>query len=285
MLIDTHIRPALFAPICQDAEQFRKRCDEMNFHLMKPSSLELLRKQYALADMEKAVLLPEDCSAETGSPAISNDEITRIVELDPDFFVGLASVDPRREDASQELIRAFVELKLSGLKINTARLRMYPWDERLLPLYEICRAYRKPIVFHAGLCMENNALAKYAHPMEFEEVAMAYPDINICLAHFGWPWVQETAALLIKYPNLYANTAMVNFDGPYQLFQKVFKQDMGEYWLDHNLADKVMFGSGSPRIRPVRSKRGMDALDLNADTREKIYRLNAIRFFGLEEDV
>lgn len=285
MLIDTHIRPALFAPICQDAEQFRKRCDEMNFHLMKPSSLELLRKQYALADMEKAVLLPEDCSAETGSPAISNDEIARIVELDPDFFVGLASVDPRREDASQELIRAFVELKLSGLKINTARLRMYPWDERLLPLYEICRAYRKPIVFHAGLCMENNALAKYAHPMEFEEVAMAYPDINICLAHFGWPWVQETAALLIKYPNLYANTAMVNFDGPYQLFQKVFKQDMGEYWLDHNLADKVMFGSGSPRIRPVRSKRGMDALDLNADTREKIYRLNAIRFFGLEEDV
>lgn len=285
MLIDTHIRPALFAPICQDVAQFRKRCDEMNFHLMKPSSIELLRKQYALADMEKAVLLPEDCSAETGSPAISNDEIARIVALDPDFFIGLASVDPRQEDASEELIRAFTELKLSGLKINTARLRMYPWDEWLLPLYEICRAYRKPIVFHAGLCMENNALAKYAHPMEFEEVAMAYPDVNICLAHFGWPWVQETAALLIKYPNLYANTAMVNFDGPYQLFQKVFKQDMGEYWLEHNLSDKVMFGSGSPRIRPVRSKRGMDALALNADTREKIYRLNAIRFFRLEEDI
>lgn len=282
MLIDTHIHPALFAPICEDPARFRQRCDEMNFHLMKPCDLQLLRKQYALANMEKAVLLPEDCSAETGTPAISNDEIAKLVSLDPDFYIGMASVDPRRPDAVEELKRAFEVLHLSGLKINTARLKMYPWDQRLYPLYDICRHYGKPIIFHAGLCLENSALAKYAHPMEFEEVVMNYPDVKICLAHFGWPWVQETAALLIKYPNLYANTALMNFDGPYQLFQKVFKQDMGEYWLDHNLADKVMFGSDSPRIRPVRSKRGMDSIALSKETREKIYRLNAIRFFGLE---
>lgn len=47
-------------------------------------------------------------------------------------------------------------------------------------------------------------LAKYARPMEFEEVALRWPEINLCLAHFGWPWVQETAALLLKYPNLYS---------------------------------------------------------------------------------
>lgn len=63
----------------------------------------------------------------------------------------------------------------------------------------------------------------------------------------------------------------MNFDGPYQLFPKVFKQDMGEYWLDHNLADKVMFGSDSPRIRPVRSKRGLDSVEMLPETREKIY--------------
>ena len=91
--------------------------------------------------------------------------------------------------------------------------------------------------------------------------------------------MQETAALLLKYPNLYANTALMNFDGPYQLFPKVFKQDMGEYWLDHNLADKVMFGSDSPRIRPVRSKRGMDSVEMLPETREKIYWKNAMRFW------
>lgn len=35
MVIDTHIHPALFAPICEDQERFRRRCDAMNYHLMK----------------------------------------------------------------------------------------------------------------------------------------------------------------------------------------------------------------------------------------------------------
>ena len=48
MVIDTHIHPALFAPICEDQERFRRRCDAMNYHLMKPSDMALLRKQYAL---------------------------------------------------------------------------------------------------------------------------------------------------------------------------------------------------------------------------------------------
>ena len=282
MVIDTHIHPALFAPICQDAEQFRRRCDQMNYHKMKPSDLSLLKKQYALAGMVRAVLLPEDCSAETGVPAISNDDIALLAAQDPGFYIGMASVDPRRPDAEEELDRAFSKLGLAGLAVNTARLQIYPNDPRLLRLYDICRERRKPIFFHAGLCLERNALAKYAHPMEFEEIALRYPELNLCLTHFGWPWVQETAALLLKYPNLYANTALMNFDGPYQLFEKVFRQDMGRYWLDHNLAGQVMFGSDSPRIRPVRSKRGLDSIELLPETREAIYWRNAARFFSLE---
>ena len=96
MVIDTHIRPALFAPICENKEHFEKRCDQMNYHLMKPSGIELLKKQYALAGIEKVFLLPSDCSFETGEPDISNDEIKKIVQCDPTFFVGFASADPRK---------------------------------------------------------------------------------------------------------------------------------------------------------------------------------------------
>ncbi len=98
----------------------------------------------------------------------------------------------------------------------------------------------------------------------------------------GWPWVQETAALLLKYPNLYANTALMNFDGPYQIYHKVFREEMGEYWLEHNIAGQVMFGSDSPRIRPVRAKRGLDSIAMDPETREKVYWRNAAKFFGLE---
>ena len=44
MVIDTHIRPALFSPICENKERFEKRCDQMNYHLMKPSSIETFEK-------------------------------------------------------------------------------------------------------------------------------------------------------------------------------------------------------------------------------------------------
>ena len=73
MVIDTHIRPALFAPICENKERFEKRCDQMNYHLMNPSGIDLLKKQYALAGIEKVFLLPSDCSFETGDRTMRSD--------------------------------------------------------------------------------------------------------------------------------------------------------------------------------------------------------------------
>ncbi|HEX3038065.1 MAG TPA: amidohydrolase family protein [Oscillospiraceae bacterium] len=282
MVIDTHIRPALFAPICENSEVFQKRCNHMNYHLMKPTNMDLLKKQFGLADIQKAFLLPSDCSYDTGTADISNDDIAKLVALDSEMYIGFASVDPRNANAASELEKAFTVMGLSGLYINTARLKMDPEDKRLYTLYDLCRKYGKPVIFHAGLSLETDALARYARPMDFEQVLHDYPEINICLTHVGWPWVQETAALLLKYPNAYTNTALMNFDGPYQIFHKVFKEDMGDLWVEHNISDQIMFGSDSPRIRPVRSKRGLDSLNFTGEIREKIYYRNALRFLGLE---
>lgn len=282
MLIDTHVRPALYELICADHDRFIHRCDEMNFHKMKPASIELLRKQYSLADMRYAVLIPEDCSVQSGMVEISNLEIHQIVSCAPDFFIGLASVDPRRKDAADELERAFSELGLAGLALNTARLNLYPDDSRIVQLIEVCREYSKPVVFHSGFCLETNSIAKYARPIEFEGLIARYPDVNFCLTHFGWPWVQETAALLLKYGNAYANTALMSFDGPYQLLSRVFERDMDITWIENNIAEKVMFGSDTPRVRPVRSKRGMDAIPFSQRTRDLIYWENATKFFDLQ---
>ena len=49
-VIDTHIHPALFAPICADRERFAFRCEEMNYHLMSPVDLPLLQNLQELAE-------------------------------------------------------------------------------------------------------------------------------------------------------------------------------------------------------------------------------------------
>ena len=183
------------------------------------------------------------------------------------------------------LNHAFGELGLRGLKLNPAKQRFYPDDRALMwPIYEKCLEYGRPILFHAGLYWEPGTLAKYAHPLRFEEVALEFPALRLCLAHFGWPWVQDTAMLLIKYENVYADTAMNYMDSAPQFFQKVFRQDMGEYWLDHNFARKVLFGSNSPRFRPLVIKRGLDALPMREETRRLVYGENALRFLGLQGD-
>lgn len=282
MVIDTHVHPALFADICGDKKRLATRCDEMGYHLMSPSPLDVLDKQNAFAGIDKMVLLPLDHSTRCGEVVISNEEVSSLVEKRPDSLIGFASVDPHRADALEVLDRAFTELNLKGLKLNPAKQRFYPDDDRMAPIYEKCLEHHKPIIFHAGLSWEPDTLCKYSHPLRFEEVALKYPELKICLAHFGWPWIQDTAMLLIKYPNVYADTAMMYMDSAEQFFDKVFKHDCGEYWLDHNFQDKLMFGSNAPRFRPVRIKRGLESLHLREDTKRKLFGENAAVFLGLE---
>ena len=51
----------------------------------------MLKKQYALSDIQKIFMLPDDNSSKTGEPAISNDEIAQLAACDSDFFIGFAA--------------------------------------------------------------------------------------------------------------------------------------------------------------------------------------------------
>ena len=282
MFIDIHVHPAFYDPINGDEAVEEMRHSALDIHKNGTAPLEHIFNQMRCAGLDRLCLLPEDYTTELGRPVVTNEEVKALVDLAPDKFIGFASVDPFLPDAAQRLEHAFGDLGLKGLKLHPSRQHFYPCDERLNAVYDVCEAYKKPIIFHSGLSWEPNTLTKYSRPTEFEELAATRPGLKICLAHFGWPWVQETAMLMIKYPNLYADTAMMYMDSAEQFFDKVFKHDMGEYWLDHNFQDQVMFGSNAPRFRPVRIKRGLDSLKMREDTRRKLYGENAMRFLGLE---
>ena len=46
---------------------------------------------------------------------------------------------------------------------------------------------------------------RYAHPLLMDEVAMRYPDLKIIMAHLGHPWTVDTAVVVRKHPNVYAD--------------------------------------------------------------------------------
>ena len=218
-----------------------------------------------------------------GRPIVSNEEMEKIVASCPERFIGFASIDPRDPKAKEKLTYAFETQKLSGLKLNLSRLHMYADDPLLAPLYEVCEEHNKPIMFHAGYSWEPDTPSKYSEPILFEDVAVNYPNLRFCLAHMGWPWWEETIMMLMKYPNVYADTSMVYMDSPRNYYSHLFSVNMNLNWLQNCFQDKVMFGSNNPRFRHVRSLDGILNLPLREDVKKAILGENAIRFLGLED--
>ena len=283
MVIDIHTFPGFFEEICEDPKKIEFRREQYFLYKQHVWPLSLFITQLNAAGIDKAVISAEDVTTRAGGEIVSNEEVKSLVDRYPDRLVGFASVDPKRPDAVEVLEKAFTELGLAGLKLSPAMQYFMPDDPCMKPVYETCLKYNKPILFEAGMTWVKNSPSKYSNPLNFEETAIEYPELRMCLGHFGWPWTRETAMLILKYPNLYADTALLYFDSPKQFFQTTFNDQLDEYWIDRMLYDKVMFGSTYPRIEQKRMVKAMDALTLRPKQRAMVMGENALRFLGMEE--
>ena len=280
MFIDIHVHPAFYEPINEDVTVENMRHDALDIHLNGTAPLQHIFNQMRCAGLNRLCLLPEDYTTEYGRPLVTNEEIRRLVDMAPDRFIGFAGVDPMAPGAAEALEHAFGDLGLAGLKLHPSRQHFRPSDERLKPIYDICEQYRRPIIFHSGLSWEPNTLTKYSRPMEFEELAATRPGLKICLAHFGWPWVQETAMLMLKYPNVYADTGLLYFDNALEFYKRVFNHDIPATWIDRSLRHQVMFGSNNPRFEQIRMADSISRLGFRESTLELIKGGNALEFLG-----
>lgn len=283
MIIDIHTFPGFFEEICKDPERTAFRREQYFLYKQHVWPLSLFITQLDAAGIDKAVLSAEDITCRAGGTIVSNEEVKSLVDIYPDRLIGFASVDPYRENALEVLGKAFIELNLAGLKLSPAIQRFMPNDRMMKPIYEMCLRHNKPILFETGMTWVKNSPSKYSHPLLMEEVAIDYPELRMCLGHFGWPWVKETAMLILKYPNLYADTALLYFDSPKQFFQTTFHEQLGEHWIDRMLYDKVMFGSTYPRIEQKRMVKAVGALTLRPLQRDMVMGQNALKFLGMEE--
>ena len=282
MIIDMHIHPIFYGAVCEDEAEVEFRKKAFGVFKQSPYDYEELFVEMDYAKVDKAALLPLDLSTTEGGWIVNNDQIAKLVGDYPDRFIGFASVDPRRADAMEILDYAFGTLGLKGLKLNPAKQHFYPDDEFMHPIYQKCLEYNRPIIFHAGLSWEPNAITEYAHPLKFEPVAIKYPELRMCLAHFAWPFVREMVMLIIKYPNVYTDTSVLYMDSPEESIRRLFTVDMGPLWVDRALHRQIMFGSNGPRFRQFKILRALEKIEMRDYAREGIYYKNALRFLGEE---
>lgn len=279
MFIDIHVHPAFFEPINTDPAKEEMRHNVLNIHKNGTAPLEHIFNQMHCAGLDRLTLLPQDYTSTVGC-VVSNEEIRQLVDATPDKFIGFAGVDPLDPESPDKLQDAFTRLNLKGLNLHTGRHHLLPSDPRMEPIYEICERYHKPIMFHAGLSWEPDTQTSYCTPLAFEIVAEKHPKLKICMGHFGWPWVRETAMLMLKYPNVYADTGALYFDNAREFYTQTFTRDIPITWIDRSLRHQVMFGSNNPRFEQIRMAQAIGELGFRDSTLELIRGGNALEFIG-----
>ena len=181
---------------------------------------------------------------------VPNDLIAGYVSQHPDKLIGFACLDPTEPCYLDEMHSAFDDLKLRGLKLAPIYQNYHPMDERMRPVYEYCQKRNLPILIHQGATFPRRAPLKYALPIQIEDVALAYPDLTIVIAHLGHPWVEETIVLIRKQPNVYADISALYYR-PWQFYNSLLSA------VEYGVAHKLLFGSDFPFTTPADSIQGL----------------------------
>ncbi len=169
--------------------------------------------------------------------------MAQIVSRYPGRAVGFCSVHPLEPDAPTAFEHA-LDLGLKGLKLSPTYQAIDPRSPECFVLYEIACAHDVPIMFHCGGAYTGSL--EFADPCLLDRVAIEFPKLRIIVAHFGQPYMEQTAILMRKNPNVYADLS-ARFHRPWQLYNGLMIAQ------EYHVTDRILFGSDFPVRRPARA--------------------------------
>lgn len=276
-MIDFHTHPVLIREVIELNPEQMKSTREV-FHIgnnLQPIETFLL--QMDVAGIQKAVLLPLDCTSRMGVRISTNEIVAGLCEK-YDRFIGFASVDPNDRKAPEYLEKCIKKLNLKGLKLSPAAQGFNPTDRELaFPVYRKAQQLGIPLIFHAGMSWEPGTKLMPGYPGNFEDIAVDFPNLNIVIAHFGWPWVLESVALALKYKNIFIDTSCLYFDSPIEFLRFVMSHQMPITVVERSLRWKLLFGSNYPRVEIKNMVKAIHSLGLTEGCLELICKKNAER--------
>lgn len=176
-----------------------------------------------------------------------------------DSLVACVGVNPQLlQKDKNELAIIEEELKkdhVIGIKLYPGYFPYYVYDQIYDPIYQLARKYNVPVAIHCGDTQWSQGLLKYSHPLTIDELAVTHQDINFVICHFGVPWVMDTAELIAKNPNVYADLSGLLAGNEGQVLdlaeKKLYIQLIQQGLAFAQRYDKVLFGSDWPLV-PIR---------------------------------
>jgi predicted TIM-barrel fold metal-dependent hydrolase len=172
-----------------------------------------------------------------------NDQTATFARSRPDKLIGFMSVHPDEDDPIQEIERCVYDLGLRGIKLGPNYQGFDPLSPSAFRVYEAAQRLRLPILFHQGTSPVRTAPLRYAHPLVMDEIATAFPELRVVMAHLGHPWQVDTIAVIRKHPNVYADVS-AQFYRPWSQYNAL---RLATEW---GVLGKVLLGSDYPVATP-----------------------------------
>lgn len=152
---------------------------------------------------------------------------------------GFACVEPMAPDASAKLEYAVRELGMHGLKISPVYGGFDPWAREAGEVYRTCDRLGIPLLWHQSAGYASDCTLEYGNPVLLDRIAREFPKLRMIVAHFGQPWIGETAVLLRKHKQIFTDLS-ARFHRKWQLYNALMLA------LEYKVTDQILFGSDFP---------------------------------------
>lgn len=212
----------------------------------------------------------------------SAQRLLTLIERDPRIHLveglGVTGKEPVDWQTVEERLRDRLTV---GLKLYPGYEHLYPNDARFRPAIELAGRYKVPIMIHSGDTFAPRAKLKYAHPLEIDELAVDFPDVQFIVCHLGNPWFRDTAELIYKNANVHADISgltLEEFSDPMESFMRDQLRELILYTGD---PDSILFGTDWPLVRMGPYLRFVEHLALEPEHHQKLMGENARRLFRI----
>ncbi len=156
-------------------------------------------------------------------------------------------------------------------------------DPRLEPFFALAEEFDVPILLHShgtGAPAERFRIA-IGRPTRIEEVLVRHPTLRIYIEQSGFPFLEETIALMYRYPNVYGDLSW--HQHPREIFEWYLRR-----LLDAGLGKRLMFGSDASPSRPHMIPQAVEGIEsasfLTDEQKRDIFYNNAARFLRLSKE-
>lgn len=172
---------------------------------------------------------------------------------------------------------------VKGIKLYPGYDRYAINDPSLEAVFRIAAKHNVPVMIHTGDTFAKGAKVSQAHPLLVDDVAVDFPDVRFVMCHLGNPWFMDTAQVLYKNDNVWADVsglALKEPDDVYMRFLADGVQRMVSYMGDPGT--KLMYGTDWPLADMGMYQRLFDRLGLSEESMEGIRWKTAADVFGIE---